>query len=50
MLNLDHASFRYDPYPICVIPDVFDAGRYEALVRSYPPLELFVELPELGNK
>ena len=50
MLRFDHARFHYEPYPICVIPDVFDPGTYKALVESYPPVELFSTLPEVGEK
>jgi hypothetical protein len=50
VLNLDRASFRYDPYPVGVIGGVFDPSDYEALVRSYPPHDLFVERPDGGIK
>lgn len=50
MFHFDHAHFRYEPYPICAIPEVLDPGTYKALVESYPPIELFTTLPEVGNK
>src|SRR4030095_208825 len=50
LLRFERARFHYDPYPICIIPDLFDPGAYKALVESYPPVELFSMLPEVGEK
>ena len=50
MFRFDRARFRYDPYPIGAIPEVLDPGAYKALCESYPPIELFTTLPEVGNK
>ncbi len=50
MFLFDSAEFRYDPFPIGVIRPVLPAGLYDALVDSYPPVELFKHLPDVGNK
>jgi hypothetical protein len=49
-LHFDQARFWYEPYPIGVIPSVVDPDLYEALIESYPPIDLFVPLPEVGKK
>ena len=34
----------------CLVAGVLDPGLYKALVESYPPLDLFTTLPEVGRK
>ena len=50
MLDLRSATFDYEPYPVGLIKPVFDEGTYQALVASYPGIELFKHKPKLGNK
>jgi hypothetical protein len=50
MLSFKKANFIYEPYPIGVARSVFEEGLYGELVQSFPPLELFSFMPNLGNK
>lgn len=50
MLELQALHFRYEPYPIGLGRPAMDANLYAQLVASFPPLELFAELPKVGNK
>jgi hypothetical protein len=42
MLDTSKASFFYEPYPICYLPDVLPAGDYAELVRTYPSIDKFI--------
>lgn len=50
MLHFDDARFCYEPYPVCVVPNLLEPGLYKALIESYPRVELFATLPEVGQK
>ena len=50
MLHFDDANVCYEPYPVCVIPNLIDPGQYKALLEAYPPVDLFATLPEVGHK
>jgi hypothetical protein len=50
LLDLRRASFRYEPYPIGIIRDVFDPEIYDRLVASFPPVELFRFMQYHGDK
>jgi len=50
MFTFEHVSFRYDPYPIGLIKPIMDQHAYDALVRAFPPVELFKFMPKFGNK
>lgn len=48
--NYKNAQFDYEPYPICYIPNFLPADDYKALSESYPSLDLFRFMLNLGNK
>ena len=50
MISYDRVRFDYEPYPIGLIPEVFEPDFYRELTTTYPPLDLFRYMPELGNK
>jgi len=50
MLSYKNVQFFYEPYPIGVASEVFEEQFYNQLVQSFPPVELFRFMPELGNK
>lgn len=50
MFSFEGAQFLYEPYPIGLVRPVMAAGLYEALVDSFPPPELFLFKPDLGQK
>jgi hypothetical protein len=49
LLSFANLRMRYDPYPIGVARDVFDAETYVRLVSSFPPLDLFKLMPGAGK-
>jgi hypothetical protein len=50
LLNLGRAHFRYEPYPIGVIRDIFDPALYSRLVDTFPPVDLFRFMQHHGDK
>lgn len=50
MFNFEKAEFRYEPYPIGVVAPIMSDDLYEQLVDSFPPIELFDYMPEVGHK
>lgn len=50
MFRYDHLQFRYEPFPIGLARPVLADDHYQRLLTSYPPLELFKNIPKLGNK
>jgi len=50
MFSYDHLTFRYEPFPIGIAKPVLRDEHYRRLLESYPPLELFKNIPKLGNK
>ncbi len=50
MFSLEKAEFRYDPYPIGIVRPVMEPELYDALVESFPPVELFKYMPKFGHK
>src|SRR5688572_12581483 len=50
LFQFEQAEFRYDPYPIGYIREIISPDQYDDLSTSYPPLELFQEMPTLGRK
>ena len=50
MFSFEHVDFLYEPYPIGLIKPIMDQGFYDALVDTFPPVELFEYKPELGSK
>ena len=48
--NWRNAAFDYEPYPICYIPQILGEADYRDLADSYPPLELFRFMPDVGDK
>jgi hypothetical protein len=49
-LHLDAIHFDYDPFPIGVVRDVFDAATYAEMVDSFPTVEDFVAKHGVGVK
>ncbi len=50
MLRFDTANFRYEPFPIGIIKPAMDGEVYLKLVESFPPQDLFLYFPKVGNK
>jgi hypothetical protein len=50
MIRFNDAEFMYEPYPLGVIPSVFEPKTYDALSTGFPSLDLFKYKPEFGNK
>jgi len=50
MFQFDNADFRHEPYPVGMVKPVMDDDLYHQLVDSFPPVELFTDLPGIGNK
>ncbi len=50
MFSYEHVDFLYEPYPIGLIKPIMDQDLYDALVDTFPPVELFEYKPELGSK
>jgi hypothetical protein len=50
MLRYDRLTLDYEPYPIGLIEDVFDKPAYDELVKTYPTVDQFKHMPNLGNK
>lgn len=46
----DHLDLNYEPFPIGVIRPLMDAQDYQSLLHAYPPLDLFANIPKLGDK
>ena len=49
MFNLD-SEFFYDPYPTGVIQNIFSSDVFDNLSDSFPPIELFKKMDNLGSK
>jgi hypothetical protein len=50
LLDLGPAHFRYEPYPIGIIRNIFEPSLYERLVDTFPPIELFHFMQYHGDK
>lgn len=50
LLDLSALRFRYEPYPIGLGRPAMAADLYARLVATFPPIELFAELPKVGHK
>ncbi|MGA0571648.1 hypothetical protein ACO2Q9_13105 [Variovorax sp. VNK109] len=50
LLNLERANFRYEPFPIGIIRDIFEPSFYGRLVKTFPPVELFRFMQDHGDK
>jgi len=50
MLSFESVKFRYEPYPIGVTTPALDPVLYGELVDSYPDVELFQFMPNIGDK
>jgi len=50
LLDLSSLHFRYEPYPIGIGRPAMAADLYARLMASFPPIELFEELPKVGHK
>ena len=48
--DYDHLEFRYEPFPIGCARPLMDAQAYQDLLDAYPPLEIFANIPKLGDK
>lgn len=49
-MDLRRASFRYEPYPIGIIRDIFEPALYERLVETFPPMDIFHFMQQHGDK
>lgn len=49
-LDLGRADFRYEPYPIGIIRNIFEPSLYRRLVDTFPPVELFHFMHQHGDK
>lgn len=49
-LDLGRADFRYEPYPIGIIKNIFEPPVYDRLVETFPPVELFHFMQQHGDK
>jgi hypothetical protein len=50
LLDLRRAEFRYEPYPIGIIRNIFEPKLYRRLVDSFPPVNLFHFMQNHGDK
>ncbi|MGH0035617.1 MAG: hypothetical protein ACQGVK_11385 [Myxococcota bacterium] len=50
MFHFENLQVRYEPYPIAVVRPVFDESFYAQLLATYPPIELFEQMPKVGHK
>jgi hypothetical protein len=50
MFLFENVVFRYEPYPIGVVRPVFDERFYAQLLETYPPIEIFEQMPKVGHK
>jgi hypothetical protein len=50
MLSFNNVNFLYEPYPIGIAAGVFEEQFYKQLVETFPPVEFFSFMPNLGNK
>ena len=48
--NYENLAFRYKPFPIGYAKPLMDPDVYRDLLDSYPPVEIFENLPKLGRK
>jgi len=49
-MQLQNLRMTYEPFPVGVIAPVFPADFYAALLKTFPPIELFKFMPAYGNK
>jgi len=49
-LNLDSLQMRYEPFPIGLAQPILDRQTYDEMVASFPPQDLFLHMPKLGDK
>ena len=50
LLDLGRAHFRYEPYPIGIIRNIFEPSLYARLVDTFPPGDLFRFMQYHGDK
>lgn len=50
LLDLRRARFKYEPYPIGIISNIFEPSLYQRLVNTFPPVELFHFMQYHGDK
>jgi hypothetical protein len=50
MFQYENMRFDYEPYPIGVARPALDASIYGAMVKSFPPIELFEYKKDKGEK
>jgi hypothetical protein len=50
VFSYSQAAFDYEPYPICLAPNVLPDADYDELTRTYPDVSLFEYKPSLGEK
>ncbi len=50
LLDLGRAHFRYEPYPIGIVREIFEPSLYARLVETFPPADLFRFMQYHGDK
>lgn len=50
MLILDAVDLRYEPFPIGLIKPAIKPDNYESMIAGFPPKDLFMYFPKVGNK
>ena len=50
VFDYQHLEFRYRPFPIGYAKPIMEEGAFRALHADYPPIEIFENIPKLGNK
>jgi hypothetical protein len=50
LLDVGRAYFRYEPYPIGIIRNIFEPSLYARLVDTFPPADLFRFMQYHGDK
>lgn len=50
MLSFKDLVIHFDPYPIGRCSPAFEASEYRSLSESFPPLDLFEQMDQLGKK
>jgi hypothetical protein len=50
LFSLAGVSFDYEPYPIGYAQNVLPADLYRELAATYPPIDAFKYMPQLGKK
>ena len=50
MFTFEHATFRYQPYPIGLVKPILAPDLYQDFLDAFPPREMFEHIPRFGSK